>query len=71
MTALLFAFAASAQDVLIRNATVHTATERGTLQGADVLVRGGRIAAIGTGLDAAGAQVVEAEGRPLTPTLFG
>ena len=62
---------AGAQDMLIRNATVHTATERGTLQRADVLVRDGRIAAVGTGLDAAGAQVVEADGRPLTPTLFG
>jgi hypothetical protein len=62
---------ASAQDVLIRNATVHTVTERGTLERTDVLVRGGRIAAVGTGLDAAGAAVVEANGRPLTPGLFG
>jgi hypothetical protein len=69
--ALLFAFAAGAQDLLIRNATVHTVTERGSLQGADVLVRDGRIAAVGTGLDAAGAQVVDAGGRPLTPALFG
>ena len=63
--------AASAQDLLIRNATVHTATARGTLQGADVLVRNGRIAAVGTGLDGGGATVVEAAGKPLTPTLFG
>ncbi|MGY1458635.1 MULTISPECIES: amidohydrolase family protein [unclassified Luteimonas] len=62
---------AAAQDLLIRNATVHTATERGTLQGADVLVRNGRISAVGTGLDAVGATVVEANGRPVTPTLFG
>src|SRR5690606_32358429 len=54
-----------------RNATVHTATDRGTLHGADVLVRGGRIAAVGTGLEAAGAPVVDAGGRPLTPALFG
>ncbi|WP_202843790.1 amidohydrolase family protein [Luteimonas saliphila] len=63
--------AASAQDVLIRNATVHTATERGTLQGTDVLVQGGRIAAIGSGLAAGSAQVVDAGGQPLTPALFG
>ena len=68
---LLLAPAASAQDLLIRNATVHTATERGTLQGADVLVRNGRIAAVGTGLDAGGATVVEADGKPVTPALFG
>ncbi|MDH5835067.1 amidohydrolase family protein [Luteimonas kalidii] len=62
---------AFAQDVLIRNATVHTASERGTLQAHDVLVRGGRIAAIGSGLAAAGVAEVDAGGRPLTPALFG
>ena len=69
--AVAIASAASAQDVLIRNATVHTVTERGTLERADVLMRDGRIAAVGTGLDAGGAAVVEANGRPLTPGLFG
>src|SRR3546814_13605171 len=59
------------QAVLIRNATVHTATSSGTLQGADVLVRNGRIAAVGPGLSAAGARVVDAQGKPLTPALFG
>src|SRR5690606_15927509 len=66
------ALAAGAQDLLIRNATVHTAGPQGTLQGADVLVRDGVIAAVGTGLPApAGVQVVDAQSRPLTPTLFG
>jgi hypothetical protein len=63
--------AAPAQDLLIRNAKVHTVTERGTLERADVLVRGGRIAAVGSNLTAAGAAIVEANGRPLTPGLFG
>ena len=62
---------ASAQDLLIRNATVHTVTTRGTLERTDVLVRSGRIAAVGNGLAAPGATVVEANGRPLTPGLFG
>ena len=62
---------ASAQDLLIRNATVHTASARGTLQATDVLVRNGRIAAIGNGLSAGSAAVVDAQGKPLTPTLFG
>jgi len=70
--ALLLSSAASpAQDLLIRNATVHTVTERGTLERTDVLVRDGRIAAVGTGLAAAGATVIDAAGRPLTPGLFG
>lgn len=63
---------ALAQDLLIRNATVHTASTQGTLHGADVLVSGGVIRAVGPGLAApAGAQVVDAQGRPVTPALFG
>ncbi|MDR7133248.1 hypothetical protein J2X06_000432 [Lysobacter niastensis] len=71
-TLSLVAMGAHAQEVLIRNATVHTATAQGSLQNADVLVSGGTIRAIGTGLAApANAQVIDAQGRPLTPTLFG
>ncbi|MBL8255119.1 MAG: amidohydrolase family protein [Pseudoxanthomonas mexicana] len=62
---------AAAQDVLIRNATVHTASAQGTLQNADVLVRNGVVQVVGSGLAAPGATVVEANGRPLTPALFG
>jgi len=62
---------APAQDLLIRGAKVHTASERGTLENTDVLVRGGKIAAVGTGLSApSGATVVEARNRPLTPGLY-
>jgi len=69
---LLLAGTASAQDLLVRNATVHTAGARGSLQNSDVLVQGGLIRAVGPGLVApAGVTVVEANGRPLTPALFG
>ena len=69
---LLASMSAGAQELLIRNATVHTASAQGTLKNADVLVSGGTIRAIGTGLAApAGAQVIDAQGRPVTPTLFG
>ena len=69
---LAFAGNAAAQDLLLRNATVHTATDAGTLRATDVLVRNGRIAAVGTGLPApSGVTVVEASGRPLTPAMFG
>ncbi|MFC0679499.1 amidohydrolase family protein [Lysobacter korlensis] len=66
------AFGANAQNLLIRNATVHTAGAQGTLQNADVLVEGGKIRAVGTGLKApAGVQTIDAQGRPVTPALFG
>lgn len=59
-----------AQDMLIRNATVHTTTAQGTLHGTDILVRNGRIAAVGKGLSSGGATVVDAQQRPVTPALF-
>jgi imidazolonepropionase-like amidohydrolase len=55
--------------VLVRNATVLTGTgER--LEGADVLMREGRIAAVGTGLPADGATVVDGTGKWVTPGLI-
>ena len=64
--------AAQAQDVLIRHATVHTASSRGTLKNADVLVQGGIIRAVGANLlTPVGVKVFEANGKALTPGLFG
>jgi hypothetical protein len=69
---LALAVPAAAQELLIRNASVHTQTTAGTLQASDVRIRDGRIVEIGKGLaSVAGGQVVEAEGQPLTPGLFG
>jgi hypothetical protein len=69
--ALALSTQAFAQDLLIRNATVHTATAQGTLKNTDVLVRNGRISAVGAHLAAGNATVVEANGRELTPAFFG
>lgn len=79
---LLLSAAASAQtpadlppadargSLLVRGATVHTVTQ-GTLENADVLVRDGRIAEVGTGLRApAGVRVVEAAGMHLMPGII-
>lgn len=69
---LAAALPAAAQDLLIRDATVHTAAAAGTLKNHDVLVQGGVVRAIGPDLAApAGVPVIEAKGRPLTPGLFG
>jgi hypothetical protein len=63
---------AQAQDMLVRGATVATASARGNVEDADVLVQGGIIRAVGRGLsEPAGVPVVEAKGRTLTPALFG
>jgi imidazolonepropionase-like amidohydrolase len=54
---------------LIRNATVLDGTGK-RLDGADVLMRDGRIVAIGRGLDGASATVIDAQGRWVTPGLI-
>ncbi len=72
--ATLGAAAAQADEaLLIRNATVHTGVTGAAPQaGTDVLVQGGKISALGKGLVApAGARVVDAQGRPVTPGVFG
>jgi hypothetical protein len=61
---------AAAQDFVIRGATVHTASARGTLKNTDVVVRGGIIVAIGSDAGTSGA-VIDAKGKELTPGLFG
>jgi len=59
------------QDILIRNAdVVVTMNEaRAEVAQGDVLIRGGQIAAVGQGLKAHGAEVVQAAGCVVTPGL--
>ena len=61
-----------AADLLIRNATVHTMGDQGTLEATDVLVRDGKVQRIGKNLEARGsdATIIDANGRNLTPGMF-
>ncbi len=57
--------------VLVRNATVWTAGQKGTLQHADLLVKAGKIAAVGPHLTApANATVIDAEGKHVSPGII-
>lgn len=57
--------------LLVRGATVWTSGPQGTLEGADLLVRQGKIVAVGVDLDApADALVVNAEGKHVTAGLI-
>ncbi|MFL6227809.1 MAG: amidohydrolase [Pyrinomonadaceae bacterium] len=57
-------------ETLIRNATVLTASH-GTLANADILIRKGKIDAVGANLKAgAGARVIDATGRFVTPGII-
>jgi imidazolonepropionase-like amidohydrolase len=58
------------QETLVRNATILTVT-RGALRGADLLVRNGKIAAVGPNLSAgAGARVIDATGKFILPGII-
>src|SRR5438270_1279103 len=60
----------AAQDTLIRNATVLTASH-GTLPATDILIRGGKIVAVGQNLKAPeGARVVDATGKFVSPGII-
>ena len=62
---------AQPEYVLVRNATVWTLDEQGKQENADVLVREGRIAEVGTGLSAPeGALEIDGTGKHVTPGII-
>lgn len=58
------------ETVLLKNATVWTNEKEGILQNADVLLENGKIKAVGKGLSAGGAKVIDATGKHITPGLI-
>ncbi|WP_207491765.1 amidohydrolase family protein [Aridibaculum aurantiacum] len=58
------------ETILIRNATVWTNEKDGVLQGADVLIRNGKIARVGKGLAEPGARVIDGTGKHVTPGII-
>jgi len=60
-----------AQTLFIDDATVHTMLQPGSMENADILIVDGVITAVDYGLEIPPeAQVIEAEGRPVTPGFF-
>jgi imidazolonepropionase-like amidohydrolase len=56
-----------AESVLFKNATVWTSDNDGILKNTDVLIENGKIKAIGKGLAAGSAKVIDATGKHLSP----
>ena len=60
-----------AEEILIKNAAIHTLTGAGTLENADILISNGSISALGTGIDSSsGGKVIDARGKQVTPGLI-
>ena len=58
------------ETILVKNATVWTSEKEGILQNTDVLLKGGKIAAIGKNLPTDGAKVIDGTGKHLTPGII-
>jgi imidazolonepropionase-like amidohydrolase len=58
------------ETVLFKNATVWTNEAEGKLENTDVLVKDGKIAQIGKGIQEAGAVVIDATGKHLSPGII-
>lgn len=58
------------ETILIKNATVWTNEKDGVLQNADVLLKNGKIVAIGKNLSEAGARVIDGTGKHVTPGII-
>jgi imidazolonepropionase-like amidohydrolase len=54
------------ENILIRNATVWTNEKEGILQNADVLIKNGKIAAVGKNLTEATARIIDGTGKHVT-----
>lgn len=69
--ALLIVGAASASDILIKNAYIVDGTERDRTELTDILVKGSMIVGLGSGLSAPeNGRVIDANGRPVSSGLF-
>ncbi len=58
------------ETILVKNATVWTNEKEGVLQNADVLIRNGKIAAIGRNLQANDAHIIDGTGKHVTPGII-
>lgn len=59
-----------AETILIKNGTVWTNEKEGRLENTDVLIKNGKIARIGKNLAEAGAKVIDASGKFVTPGII-
>src|SRR4029079_14031980 len=58
------------EPLLIKNATVWTNEKEGVLQNADILIKYGKIAAVGKNLSESGARVIDGTGKHVTPGII-
>ncbi|MGH2552257.1 MAG: amidohydrolase, partial [Chitinophagaceae bacterium] len=58
------------ETILIKNATVWTSEKEGVLQNTDILLKNGKIAAIGKNLSEPGARIIDGTGKHVSPGII-
>ena len=58
------------EELIFKNAKIHTATDRGTLENTDLLIRDGKIIRIGKNLTSSRAEVKDLKGKVISPGLI-
>ena len=58
------------EELIFKNAKIHTATDRGTLENTDLLIRDGKIIRIGKNLTSSRAKVKDLKGKVISPGLI-
>ena len=70
VTALLLSLNSFSEEILLKNATIHTATNQGSLENSDILIRDGYIVRIGENISSSSAIVVNLSGKEVSPGLI-
>ncbi|WP_299946381.1 amidohydrolase family protein [uncultured Microbulbifer sp.] len=61
---------AQAETILVKGGKVHTLSDKGSLDTADILIADGRIVQVGPSLDASAERVIDAGGKVVTPGII-
>jgi len=70
LLSLLISSFSFSEDLLLKNAKIHTATDRGTIEKADILIRDGIIVKIGKNIVSYGAVEKDLSGKVISPGLI-
>ena len=70
LLSLLISSFSLSEELLLKNAKVHTATDRGTLENTDILIRDGVIVRIGKNIVSSRAEEKDLSGKTISPGLI-
>ena len=70
LLSFFISFYSFSEELLLKNAKIHTATDKGTLEVADLLIRNGLIVRVGKNLSSYQARIEDLSGKVISPGLI-